>query len=720
MARNIIIRSIPAALLGLTLCLPVAPARAHHLLEQHALACDTTFPCPPELARRIDFWIEVFHTYGAGHIVFHDAKRPERVYSVLEGKGLTCSERGAATPAQRERKRLEAMLTDIAGKIATDNPGWSEEQMHLAYLFPDRNSGEIREAVGSIRCQEGVRDRFVSGLQRYGAYRDTVVTALREAKLAEDIQYLPFVESAYDPKAYSRVGAAGLWQIMPRTARTLGLELSAAIDERFDPETATLGAIRYLRESHGSLHALARSLDPNVAPGAVNPFVITSYNYGVGGMLSAMRRMGPNFVKVLHEYKAPTFRVAVQNFYASFLAARHVAKNSATYFKSIQYDPPRSYDLAALNEAISTKRLAEHLEVPEERLRELNPGLTKRVWEGQGLVPKGYTLRLPKRDEGWNTKLVALRREAPEKPPVVAGDSYRVQSGDTACGVARSFGVACKAFVEANGLDAKARLQIGQIVTIPGKGATPAATPVLVASAAPTPLALARPAVPELHVAARVVSTPAPEPVALHAAATAPAVSAAPPPAIELHAAAAVRPAPSGGADAGAKAVEPVQLAEAFGVGADLFVTEKRIGSEIVYVIRVEAEETLGHYADWLGIGTSESLRRLNNIKSDKTLRIGQELRLPLLGAETKKEFERGRIAYHRALEDEFREHYRIVGQEYHRVKSGDSGWTLAAELEVPLWLLKRFNPDILTKAPAIGATITIPTIQARESRKGA
>ncbi len=714
MACNII-RTVPGVLLGLSLCLSAVPARAHHLLEQHALACDATFPCPPELARRIDFWIEVFHTYGAGHIVFHDARRPERVYSVLEGKGLTCSERGAATAAQRERKRLEAMLTEIAGKIATDNPGWSEEQKHLAHLFPDKNPGEIRAAAGSIRCQEGVRDRFVAGLQRYGAHREAVTAALREANLPEDIQFLPFVESAYDPKAYSRVGAAGLWQIMPRTARTLGLELSAAVDERFDPETATLGAIRYLRESHGSLHALARSLDPNVTPGAVNPFVITSYNYGVGGMLSAMRRMGPNFVKVLHEYKAPTFRVAVQNFYASFLAARHVAKNSATYFKSIQYDPPRSYDLVALNDAVSAKRLAAHLEVPEERLRDLNPGLTKRVWEGKGLVPKGYTLRLPKRDEGWNTKLVALRRAAPETPPVAAGDSYRVQSGDTACGVARSFGLACKVLVEANGLDAKARLQIGQIVTIPGKGAAPAATPVLVASAAPTSLALAKPAVPELHVAARVVS--APEPVALPAT---PTVAAVPLPAIELHAAAAVRLAPPGSADTGAKTVEPVQLAEAFGVGADLFVTERRVGAEIVYVIRVEAEETLGHYADWLGIGTSESLRRLNNIKSDKTLRIGQELRLPLLGAETKKEFERGRIAYHRALEDEFREHYRIVGQERYRMKPGDSGWTLAAELEVPLWLLKRFNPDILTKAPAIGATITIPTIQARESGKGA
>ena len=85
---------------------------------------------------------------------------------------------------------------------------------------------------------------------------------LAEAGLSKDIVYLPFVESAYNPRAYSRVGAAGLWQIMPRTARTLGLQLSATIDERFDAEASTWAAARYLRQSTDSLTATAREVEP--------------------------------------------------------------------------------------------------------------------------------------------------------------------------------------------------------------------------------------------------------------------------------------------------------------------------------------------------------------------------------------------------------------------------------------------------------------------------
>ena len=79
----------------------------------------------------------------------------------------------------------------------------------------------------SIRCQQGNHDRFQDALQRFGTYHEMVREALQTAGLPQDIQYLPFVESAYNPFAYSRVGAAGLWQIMPRTGRNLGLRLNA-------------------------------------------------------------------------------------------------------------------------------------------------------------------------------------------------------------------------------------------------------------------------------------------------------------------------------------------------------------------------------------------------------------------------------------------------------------------------------------------------------------
>ena len=75
-----------AMMVGLALVVP-STLRAHHLVPKHTLACGSTFPCPPELQRRIDFWIEVFATWGDDKLIMHDSSRPELVFSVVESSG---------------------------------------------------------------------------------------------------------------------------------------------------------------------------------------------------------------------------------------------------------------------------------------------------------------------------------------------------------------------------------------------------------------------------------------------------------------------------------------------------------------------------------------------------------------------------------------------------------------------------------------------------------
>jgi len=95
---------------------------------------------------------------------------------------------------------------------------------------------------------------------------------------------------------------------------------------------ASRAAARYLADSRDSQTALARRQKPDAAHPEVNPFVVTSYNYGVGGLARALRQFGPDFVQVLERYRGRCVRVAVKIFVASFLAARHVALNAHAYF----------------------------------------------------------------------------------------------------------------------------------------------------------------------------------------------------------------------------------------------------------------------------------------------------------------------------------------------------------------------------------------------------
>jgi len=446
------------------------------------LACSEELPCPPELQRRVDFWVTVFAEHGADTLILHDSDQPERVFAVLK-TDADCSRRRPPAVVTAERKRIQGVLRKLASEWGQDAATrWTDEERHVAELFRGTGPAELRAAAGRIRCQDGNRDRFLEGLQRYGAYRDVVVAALQEASLPTDLQFLPFVESSYDPMARSRVGAAGLWQIMPRTGRLLGLRIDASVDERLDPAQASRAAARYLADSRDSLTALARKRKPDAAHPEVNPFVVTSYNYGVGGMARALRQFGPDFVQVLERYRGRSFQVAVKNFYASFLAARHVALNAHAYFGAVAVHPPLSEHRVDLPRANSARRVAEHFGVPQETLEELNPALSSQVWRGRRLIPAGYPLRLPVRSGGWEAQVAALGELGAEAIELT-GSEYRVEPGDTACAVARRHGVSCQDLIAENGLGPRAVIRVGQLLAIPGGVAAAASGSAAAASA---------------------------------------------------------------------------------------------------------------------------------------------------------------------------------------------------------------------------------------------
>jgi membrane-bound lytic murein transglycosylase D len=121
------------------------------------------------------------------------------------------------------------------------------------------------------RVLGGARDRFGAWLSRGTRYEPMVRARLRAGGLPEDLYYLALVESGYDVHAFSRVGAAGMWQFMPETARELGMRLDWWVDERRDPVRATDAAVkmlRWLRGQFGSLFVAAAAY--NGGPGRVS------------------------------------------------------------------------------------------------------------------------------------------------------------------------------------------------------------------------------------------------------------------------------------------------------------------------------------------------------------------------------------------------------------------------------------------------------------------
>jgi membrane-bound lytic murein transglycosylase D len=114
-----------------------------------------------------------------------------------------------------------------------------------------------------------------------------------------------------------------------------------------------------------------------------------------------------------------------------------------------------------------------------------------------------------------------------------------------------------------------------------------------------------------------------------------------------------------------------------------------------VGTIRVEVEETLGHYAEWLGI-TAWEIRRLNGFPYGKAIRLDQQIKIPL----------------HRASKEDFAS-YRVEKVKFYYIKKGDTIWDLSLEeFEVPLWLIKKYNVELDFSALVPSQKLTIPIVE--------
>jgi membrane-bound lytic murein transglycosylase D len=130
--------------------------------------------------------------------------------------------------------------------------------------------------------------------------------------------------------------------------------------------------------------------------------------------------------------------------------------------------------------------------------------------------------------------------------------------------------------------------------------------------------------------------------------------------------------------------------------------------------IRVAPEETLGHYADWLELPTSQ-LRARNGLRSDTALALGRRVRLDFARV-PRATFEERRLAFHRSLHDDFFRSHRVAGTEDYVLERGDTLWVLSQrKLSVPVWLLHAYNPDVDFAAPLrVGQVLRVPRVAPR------
>jgi len=317
-------------LLALLLRLPVAAAET-----------PDPFAHPPELERDVRFWIRVYTEVTTDQGLLHDDWNLGLVYEVLRFDP-------ASSPAQREKRvgdakaHYAAMLRQFA---AGETDDLSPHEKRILHAFGDKATPkDFRDAIERIRFQLGQADRFHEGLIRAAVLEKQIAATLMQHGVPAEIAALPHVESSFNFAAYSKVGAAGLWQFMPSTAKRF-MRVDGVVDERLDPRSATEAAANLMLYNYRLLGTW--------------PLAVTAYNHGPGGLRRAQDELGSSDIAVIvKRYQGATFGFASRNFYVSFLAALEVDRNAEKYFGPITHLPDTDSTPVELPDYIAVEALA--------------------------------------------------------------------------------------------------------------------------------------------------------------------------------------------------------------------------------------------------------------------------------------------------------------------------------------------------------------------------
>lgn len=696
-----------------------SPSKNQQVDGSTADAKQSPFTPPARMRSRVDFWKAIYSKYTTRQVVLHDKEDVNVIYEIVD------LDSGGKKIVSSRKKHIESILDKLYDNKG--NPTSSEEEAVAAKFANIPGYRKYLDAKENLRAQLGQADRFKLGLQRSGRYLKHIRDVFRSYNLPEELMALPHVESSFNYKAYSFVGAAGVWQFMRSTGR-LFMRVDYTVDERRDPIVSTDAAARLLKLNFNELGAW--------------PLAITAYNHGLNGMRRAKAQHGTDIVDIIDNYKSKAFGFASKNFYAEFLAALEVSREYQKHFGQVDFEPEYRFEEVVLSAPTSVNSVKSSLKAPLESLKEYNLALRPVVWKGKKPIPKGYRLRVPvgmgdvaakalsatpvenrfasrkpekaapaavvakadtsgkkgKQPARANDKDSKKESTAPvqtqeSQPSEDSGDDatadtspdfHYVKPGETLYAISKKYGVKVDQLVSMNGITKKSKIKPGQKLMLSDERDDAEAESGLVTVASAAPVAA---------------------------------------------------PSKSRDDDAELASIDPVQPVradagegQAFAVtpdGALLNINGKavkikpvdfasRIVSSGVGEIKTRPEETLGNYAEWLNV-SRRRIQRMNRRHNLKAMRAGESVKIPLSKVSRSK-FDRARFEHHLGIMEDFFDEYYVDGEKQITIgKNRDIEDILSSEQNAaPLWLVGLINPGVRLSAAKTGSTVTIPLVVKR------
>lgn len=341
---------------------------------------------PEGLAHRFNFWRRVYSLWSKNQYVLHVAEFPEVVLEIHDSSriadlGDKTREKSMKPWLDVRRRQYQQILVRLNSMKTIDESQLTPTELRVSKLFDHiKRKDKFFIAAQSLRVQRGQREYIAKGLETASRYLPHIEESFRKEGLPREFARIAFIESSFNLQAMSKVGASGVYQIMPQTGKDY-LIVDGGIDERNDPIKAARAASRLLIMNHRILGQW--------------PLAITAYNHGVGGIRKAMVATGSSdIVTLIEKYDGPNFGFASKNFYSGFLGLLATLEKSNKVFPAVKIDEPMKFDVARVG-GMSVSQVKAKYKMNQYTLAYMNPDITRNFLKTDGVFPPRYVLKIP-------------------------------------------------------------------------------------------------------------------------------------------------------------------------------------------------------------------------------------------------------------------------------------------------------------------------------------
>ncbi len=354
---------------------------------------DPLFPKPAVVRKQVRFWERVFYKWPSTTVVVHESGDTDHIIDVIDYKMFAERENKDLPVSRKDRDDVTSKYlkryTKAAERFAAEGEralqyGAIERRLYAVYQRDPVGLKRLYDGDLKLRAQTGLADDFLRAAASAQAYLPYMERVFSQYGVPTRLSRLPFVESMFNLKARSKVGASGIWQFMPDTARNY-IYVDALVDERNSPIKATRAAAQFLLENFRELKSW--------------PLAITAYNHGRLGMSNAVKKVGTSDVgEIIKRYESPSYGFASKNFYAEFLAAVNTFERLSRDGRLPGRDALPETEAIVLEQQFSLADLMKNTPMTHELLEQYNPCLLETTFTKNMAkpLPRFYELRVPR------------------------------------------------------------------------------------------------------------------------------------------------------------------------------------------------------------------------------------------------------------------------------------------------------------------------------------